>query len=200
MTVSSTRELLHIQEATGKCNGLAFLHLKIDTGVGRLGCSTNLIEEIHTVVRQSPMIQINGVFTPFADAENDHVFTLEQKKQFSGALWIISKFSQLPEDVHASNSGSIIYDRSFIGNMVGPSLMVYGVMPSGKRKAKQKLIRQMRSALSFHRRVSYLKWISKGISLGYGRTFTVNQKCKLALLHPVMVMVTHRVFPIVPAF
>ena len=62
--------------------------------MGRLGCSTNLIEEILTVVRQSPMIQINGILTPFADAENDHAFTLEHKKQFPRALRIISKLSQ----------------------------------------------------------------------------------------------------------
>jgi alanine racemase len=62
--------------------------------MGRHGCSTNLIEEILTVVRQSPMIQINGILTPFADAENVHAFTLEQKKQFPRALRIISKCSQ----------------------------------------------------------------------------------------------------------
>ena len=94
MTVSSTRELLRIQEAAGKCNGPAFVDLEIDTGMGRLGFLANPIEEILTVVRQSPMIQINGVFAPFADAENDRAFTLEQKNQPPRALRIISKCSQ----------------------------------------------------------------------------------------------------------
>mgnify|MGYP001583771928 FL=1 len=68
--------------------------------------------------------------------------------------------------------------------MVRPGLMVYGVVPPGERKANQKLIRLIRSALSFHSRVSYLKWISKGTSLSYGRTFTANQKMQIATVTP----------------
>ncbi|MDB4485413.1 hypothetical protein N9079_03155 [bacterium] len=64
--------------------------------------------------------------------------------------------------------------------MVRPGLMAYGVAPPGERKANQKLIRLIRSALSFHSRVSNLKWISKGTSLGYVRTFTANQKMQIA--------------------
>jgi len=65
--------------------------------------------------------------------------------------------------------------------MVRPGLMVYGVVPPGERKANQKLIRLIRSALSFHSRVSNLKWISKGISLGHGRIFTANQKMQIVI-------------------
>ena len=64
--------------------------------------------------------------------------------------------------------------------MVRPGLTVYGVVPPGERKANQKLIRLIRSALSFHSRVGNLKWISKGISLGHGRIFTANQKMQIA--------------------
>ena len=180
LTVSSMRELLLIGETAEKFKRLAFVHLKMDTGMGRLGCSIDLINEILTVAQQSPMIRLKGVFTHFADVENDHAYTLYQKKTFRQALRVISKQSQLPDEVHVSNSGSIVYDRSIVGNMVRPGLMVYGVVPPGKRKAHQGLVRQMQPALSFHSRVGYLKWISKGTCLSYGRTFTARKKMKIA--------------------
>jgi alanine racemase len=58
--------------------------------------------------------------------------------------------------------------------------MVYGVVPPGKRKVNQKLVRLMRSALSFHSRVSYRKSISKATILSYGRPFTAHQKMQIA--------------------
>jgi alanine racemase len=64
--------------------------------------------------------------------------------------------------------------------MVRPSLMVHGVVPPGKRKVNQKLVRLMRSALSFHSRVSYRKSISKATILSYGRPFTAHQKMEIA--------------------
>lgn len=64
--------------------------------------------------------------------------------------------------------------------MVRPTLMVRGVVPPGKRKVNQKLVRLMRSALSFHSRVSYRKSISKATILSYGRPFTAHQKMQIA--------------------
>jgi alanine racemase len=180
LTVSSTSELLLIEETAKKFKRPAYVHLKIDTGMGRLGCSFDLIKEILMVVEKSSMIRLKGVFTHFADVENNPAFTLDQKRIFRRSLRVISKQTQLPDDVHVSNSGSIVYDRSIVGNMVRPGLMVYGVVPPGKRKANQKLIRQMQPALSFHSRVGYLKWISKGNCLSYGRTFTARKKMKIA--------------------
>jgi alanine racemase len=180
MTVSSQEEILLIEDVAKKMKRHAEVHLKIDTGMGRLGCSPESAVEIVELLEKISKIRLKGVFTHFADVENHHAFTLEQKKRFRKALRAIAKVSPLPEVVHASNSGTLVYDRSIIGNMVRPGLMVYGVIPPGDRKANVGLVRQIQPALSFHSRVGYLKWVNKGVSLSYGRTFTARKKMQIA--------------------
>jgi alanine racemase len=148
--------------------------------MGRLGCSIDSIKSIVETLGQLSATKLKGVFSHFADIENNPAYSNDQRKKFRQALRLISKLTQLPEDVHMGNSGSIIYDRSIIGNMVRPGLMVYGVVPPGKRKPHQALIRQMQPALSFHSRVGYLKWVNKGASLSYGRTFKARKKTRIA--------------------
>ncbi|MDB4777033.1 alanine racemase [Verrucomicrobia bacterium] len=102
LTVSSTREILRIQEAAGKRNGLAFLHLKIDTGMGRLGFSTNLIEEILTVLRQSPMIQIKNAnchpYIRLMPYHNRSLPPLPVEFRESIALCVLPDFLRIPSD------------------------------------------------------------------------------------------------------
>ena len=114
LSVSSSLEINCLDSVAKKLNHPAQVHLKVDTGMGRLGCSPESIIEILDAIEETSMIRLSGVFTHFADVENDHAFTLEQRKRFRKALRVMSSLYELPAHVHASNSGSLVYDRSVI--------------------------------------------------------------------------------------
>ncbi len=182
LTVSSIDDIKLIGEVADKLKLNVCVHLKVDTGMGRLGCSIESVKEILMTLKLNPRVRLKGIFTHFADVENDHHFTISQRRRFRQAIRKLSSYCPLPELIHASNSGSLIYDRSIMGNMVRPGLMVYGVIPTGYRKPNGGLVRRMQPALSFHSRVGHLKFVGKGTTLSYGRTFTARREMKVATI------------------
>ncbi len=84
--------------------------------------------------------------------------------------------------IHANNSGAWLLEPRTQFDLVRPGLLVYGVVPRGRRRANSTLVSRIRPALSFKCRVGLVKAICRGKSLSYGRTFVARRNMRVATL------------------
>lgn len=82
LTVSSREEILSIDQIAQNLKRSAEVHLKIDTGMGRLGCSIDSIKSILETLGQLSATKLKGVFSHFADIENNPAYSNDQRKNF----------------------------------------------------------------------------------------------------------------------
>jgi alanine racemase len=145
--------------------GTLKLHAKIDTGMGRLGVPTKEAMTFLKMITNSPHLELEGVFTHFAradePAEDD---TENQLQEFQGLLKGMESADIKPAFIHASNSaGTLVYpDARF--NLVRVGIAMYGLPPSDKVQ----LPHGIRPALSWKTRLISLKILPPGHGVSYG--------------------------------
>lgn len=165
----------------GKLGRTARIHIKIDTGMGRIGLqpdrdSVQLIKKIS----QLPNIIIEGIFTHFAVADSsDKTYTRIQYGRFNSILDELEKEGVEINLRHCGNSAAIIDLQDMHMDMVRAGIMIYGLKPSdevmlGKLELKQ--------VMSLKVRISHIKDIEAGQSVSYGRRFIAGEKRRIASL------------------
>lgn len=166
-----------LAEAAQKRKTRVKIHIKIDTGMGRIGVWHERADEFVRDVSRIPYIEIEGVCSHFATAdEEDLTFAEKQLEWFNRFL---SKIKDLPiKFKHISNTGAIFNLPSSHMNMVRPGLSLYGVSPSLFVKNTLPL----RPLLSLKTKVAFLKTIPAGRTLSYGRTYKTTREMKVATL------------------
>jgi alanine racemase len=168
-TISTFEEAKQFSAVATQLGKVAGLHIKIDTGMGRLGTGPKRAPELWKEIEALPGARICGLYTHFSSVEDDVDFSRAQKRQFARLL------KALPhnpvEYLHANNSGALLFEHDTHFNTVRPGLLVYGVLPRGTRKIRSELQQQVRPALSWKCRVSLVKSIARGAALSYGRSF-----------------------------
>ncbi|MCY8044740.1 alanine racemase [Bacillus haynesii] len=147
-------------------------HLKIDTGMGRLGCkSEEEIKEMMEMTEASDKLNCTGVFTHFATAdEKDTDYFDMQLDRFKELI------SSLPLDrlmVHSSNSAAGLRFREQLFNAVRFGIGMYGLAPS--TEIKDELPFRLREVFSLHTELTHVKKIKKGESVSYGATYTAER-------------------------
>ncbi|MDD5644179.1 MAG: alanine racemase [bacterium] len=155
----------------------ARIHIKIDTGMGRIGVWHEQADEFVREVYKVPGIVIEGVCSHFATAdEKDLEFARRQLKWFVDFL---EKIKDIPVRFkHISNTGGIFNLPAARLNMIRPGLSIYGVSPSDFVKGSG----EFRPVLSLKTKIAFIKEIPKGRTLSYGRTFVTDRKMKVATL------------------
>ena len=170
LTVYDQENITALQMVCKEMDQIANVHLKVDTGMGRIGAIPGNAVEIATLIeRDCPNLRLQGVFThfPVSDIPGDS-FNDNQIELFRSVVSDISeKLGRKVEIVHAANSGAILdyTDAWFV--MVRPGVMVYGYYPD---KATLHTI-PLKPGLSFLTRVSSVKHVQAGTSISYGRTW-----------------------------
>lgn len=171
----SIAELLSLEAF--KQNKVAKVHLKIDTGMGRLGILPENIVECAEEIISLPQLEIEGVFMHFADA-SDEPYSFQQLAHFKDALKRLDDAGISVPLVHAAGSvGAVLYRDSHF-NMIRPGAGVYGYHSPewvGERLP-------LTPALSWRCVVIQVKEYPAGLSLGYNRTFTTHRPTKIAVL------------------
>ena len=180
VTISTREEAEQFSAAAAKLGKTAGLHIKIDTGMGRLGVAPKDAAALWREAAQLPNVSLRGLYTHFASAEDDPVFSRSQKRQFARLLETLPHASL--DYVHANNSAALLFEEGTHYNTVRPGLLVYGVLPSGSRRLLSQLQHQVRPALSWKCRVSLVKEIRRGKPLSYGRSFIAPRTMRVATL------------------
>ena len=162
--VYTPRMLEIMQDEAVRCGRRAKAHLKIDTGMSRIGVrSRDDLSAMLAWWRRCPDVDMEGVFTHFCAADSDPAFTAEQNRRFAGALAIIREAGFAPM-AHAAASSAML-DPALQYDMVRPGIALYG---SGVPELADELV----WAQTLVTKPIRLQWIAAGDTVGYGRTFT----------------------------
>ncbi len=166
-----------LADAARKRGTRAKVHIKVDTGMGRIGVWHERADEFTRQVHKMPDIEIEGICSHFATSDEQNLdFAKQQFEWFNRCL---EKIKDLPISFkHISNTGAIFNLPEAHLNMVRPGLSIYGVSPSEYVKGTENL----RPALSLKTKVAFLKTIPKGRTLSYARTYKTEKEMKAATL------------------
>lgn len=163
-----------------KLNKTALVHIKIDTGMSRIGFlpTDNSIDEIEKIFAL-PNLKVTGIFTHFATAdEKDKTFTTVQYKKFRFVTDTLNKRGFNNFIRHCANSGAILDMPELQLDMVRAGIIIYGMYPSNEVSHPINLI----PAMSLKSQISYVKFLEKNVSIGYGRTYFTTHKTKVATI------------------
>ncbi|MHB1306067.1 MAG: alanine racemase [Limisphaerales bacterium] len=158
------------------------VHLKVDTGMGRLGSPPGQAVRLAAALARLPGLALAGACTHFAAAEDDASFTREQLAGFTGVVTALERRGLRPPLLHASSSAGLLHEPEGLFNLVRPGLIAYGIAPAGQRFSPSQLPDQVRPALSWYCRVSLVKTVPAGLSLSYGRTYVTPRRMRVATL------------------
>lgn len=158
------------------------VHLKIDTGMSRLGVAPEFSLRLAQRIADLPGLRLDGVFTHLSSAEDDEAFTRKQVQQFQRCVRLLRQNGLAVRQVHIMNSGGIAYGTGPFGNMVRPGLLVYGIIPPGKRQITIQWVQRLQPALSLKTKVGLVKTIGPGTPVSYGRQFTSADTRKIATI------------------
>jgi len=176
-TVASFESARVLQKVSTKIGAPASFHLKVDTGMGRIGVSVEEAEKILLWAKQQKNLSLAGVYSHFACSDSDRAFTLRQLKEFEGLKRSVGTFGFKDSIFHLANSsGTLLYPASHLDG-VRLGLALYG-----ESSVKTPNSVTLSPVLSWKTRVIFLKRVSKGFSISYGRTFVTKKKSEIATL------------------
>jgi alanine racemase len=162
------------------------VHVKIDTGMGRLGADPARALELVRTIRQLPKLRLEGLYTHFAAAEDDAGFTGRQQRRFHQLLRRVRALGVRVPLTHSANSAAVLHETPASRNgsltLIRPGLLVYGVLPVGSRGDVAVFRKYFQPALALKCRVGMVKPIPRGTSLSYGRTFVAPRAMRVATL------------------
>ena len=181
-SISSLDEARRFSKAAVKLGRIARLHIKVDTGMGRLGAPAAEALELVAGAAALPGIRVEGLYTHYASVEDDAGYSQTQRAAFARLLTQVARRGIAIPSIHANNSGALLHEPDTLFNLVRPGLLVYGILPVGARGSTSDLRRQVRAALSLHCRVSFVKRIGRGTRLSYGGSFVAPRRMRVATL------------------
>jgi len=182
VTVSTENEVNRLDGAAQAAGRPISVHLKIDTGMGRLGVWHEEAPALMRRIREAEHVRLVGVFTHFSSPDDDPAFTEEQRRRFLAALDAcgLSGLSGSKLLIHADNSAGIeTMPGASPFNAVRIGLLQFGVLPHpGSFLAKVRT----EPVFSFRTRVGIVKRLPAGSTVSYGRTRKLSRDSRIAVL------------------
>ena len=178
--VSSVDEVRALAAMAAKRGTVTGIHLKVDTGMGRLGVWHPEFPQLLQAVQSHPSIALAGICTHFSSADSDPSFTELQRNRFLECLKLLPEATRRRILVHADNSAGIESfpeDGGFNAARIG--LLQFGVRPKPGSLLGQTLTEPV---LSFHARVGLVKDLPAGSPISYGQTHTLSRPSRVAIL------------------
>ena len=157
------------------------VHLKIDTGMGRVGCSPEEAKDLAKKIASTEGLYLEGVCTHLACAdsnkEDDIVYTKKQIKKFTFAVEEIKKQGINPGIVHCSNSGAIFLHQEANFDMVRPGIVIYGYSTCAKELGVK-----LKPVMEFSSQIVAIKQFKKGDTVSYDRTWIAPEDCDIGVI------------------
>ena len=171
-----------VNQAASDAGVVADVHVKIDTGMGRLGIRFDELTNFVSKLDRFRNVRIDGLMSHLAAADDTSCqpLTRDQINRFDEAAGVFRQAGYHPTYLHLSNSAGIYGHREAWGNIVRPGGVLYGlwrdVLPLTISDPK------LAPVMSLHSRISMLKWVPPGETIGYGCTFEASRKSLIATL------------------
>lgn len=178
-TVSDFELAKKISAAGIEVDTTAKIHLKVETGMGRIGIFPDESVDLAEKISQLPNVEIEGIFSHFSDADSaDKNFTLEQLKIFKETYEKISQRGLKIKIRHIAESAAILEIPDAHLDMVRSGIISYGLYPSAEVKKNI----QLQSAMTLKARAVLVKKVPAGTPIGYGKDFIAQKNSVIATL------------------
>lgn len=155
------------------------VHLKLDTGMSRLGSPWQEGAEFAQLVQRLPHLQIASIYSHLATADSPDQTTLRQQQQrFERAIGQIRAAGVAPPKLHLANSAATLTDSNLHYDLVRVGLAIYGLYPSDPLRS----VIALQPALQVKARVTQVKTIPAGTGVSYGHQFVADRAMRLAVI------------------
>ncbi len=179
-TVSTAQEIDRLDKVGAEAGRPVAVHLKIDTGMGRLGVWYEEAAALYEKIVAATHITLAGVFTHFASPDDDPAFTEEQRRRFLASLATFRGLDLTALFVHADNSAGLeSMSKASPFNAVRIGLLQFGVPPHSRALLSQV---QTEPVFSFRTRIGIVKDLPEGTTISYGRTFLLTRPTRIAVI------------------
>ena len=177
VTVHSGDRIRALRRQLGRSGPKVGVHLKVDTGMGRLGCRPERVLGIAREIGRTRRLKLNGISTHLASPGPDgEKQTQLQLRRFRRVLSVLEKEDLLPRWRHLHASTGTLRELPGAYNLVRPGIAVYGLDPYDANGGT------LQPALSWRTQIVFLKDQRKGARIGYGGTWTAKRKTRVATL------------------
>jgi alanine racemase len=160
----------------GRTEPLA-VHLKVDTGMHRVGCAPEEAAKVARRIVESGVLTLDGLCTHFAVAdEPENPYTLEQIARFDDVRAELARLGVTPRLTHAANSPGLLAFPQARYDMVRPGIVIYGIAPSSALAGRVAL----KPVMALKARVSHVKDLESGARISYGLRYETRGRCRVA--------------------
>ena len=158
-------------------HGKLKVHIKVDSGMGRLGALAGDALDLLRCLHSMDHLEIEGIYTHFARADEDPAHTARQLTVFKAALASMQADGFRFKCVHAANSAALIASPDSYFNLVRPGLLLYGLQPTGQVR-----LAGLRPVMSWKTTIAQVKILPAGASVGYGGDYRTRRQETIAVL------------------
>jgi len=187
-TVWETGHIELLERAASRIGVSSFaVHLKLDSGMGRLGATMEELPRICAALKSSPHLKLEGFATHLASSEVlDAPSVTEQLATFEAARRVLREYDLDPPLVHAANTSAVISHHESWNTMVRPGLALYGYhLPferAGRVVSGSGLRLSVKPVLTWKTRILSMREMRAGQALGYGGTYVTKAPARIAVL------------------
>lgn len=180
LTVSNEKLINVITQAAHESGQPARIHVKVNTGMNRLGFSPDAVAPLLSTMQQRTDLIVEGLFTHFATAdEPSSSFFTKQLQKFQAIVTDLTMQGLRPPLVHAANSAATLYQPQAHFDMVRCGIALYGLHPDPYTAP---LPLTLQPALSWKAQVVQIRTIQRGESVGYGQAFVAKRAATIATI------------------
>jgi len=168
--VASLESARRVAEVALRLRRRVNCHVKVDTGMGRIGVSPDAALDVVRLLAALPAVRAQGLYTHLACAETDAAFTAEQLRRFRRVVAALEREGLRPPLVHAANSAGTLRYPAARFDLVRPGLAAYGLYPG------------FEPVLSLKTKIVFLKTVPRGTPISYGATWRAKRPTRVATL------------------
>lgn len=168
-----------IDSLAGKTGKRIKVHIKIDTGMGRLGLLSYQVASFFKAMKELVNLEVDGILSHFAEAdEEDKEFSKKQLNLFLNIIKAVQDLGFQPRLFHIANSAAIVKHTDSHFNLVRPGIMLYGAYPAGHMIENINL----KPAMKLVTQIVHIKQAPKGFSVSYGRKYITKRDSIIATI------------------
>lgn len=166
-------------ETLAQLNATLSVHLKLDTGMSRLGTHWHNAVDFVQYIQQFPQLQLSSIYSHLATADDVDTTVMKlQHSRFEEAISALKTSGIKIPRLHLANSAGTLFDRTLHYDMVRVGLALYGIYPAPHLQDKVKL----QPALEVQARITQIKTLSPDTGVSYGHTFKCDRATKIAIV------------------
>ncbi len=179
MTLTSDTMLNELGDYADTTGTTVKIHIKVDTGMGRIGVHYNESPHLIERIARRPNIEVDGIYSHLATSDGSNSEYMHvQLERFHTVLTEIKRRGIEITNVHIANSGGIISSSDSHFNMVRPGIMLYGYTPGYSMSEQISL----QPALSLKSKIGFVKKVEKGVSISYGRRYITEKATRIGTI------------------